>query len=545
MKNKVIAIWFILFFSVTTVFAQFAGGDGSEGDPFQVSNPTELDSVRNYKDSCFIQTADIDMNIAPYNSGLGWGPIGTSSALNQFKGQYDGNNFIIRNLYISRDDESDIGMFGYCNGSILKDITLEDVNILGYSNVGALVGNNNNFSSLVNCRMSGSVSGGVRVGGLVGRSYNYCNLTRCSSSGTVHADGQVGGLMGTCGMYCVVSECFSTSQTSTTGSYAGGLINGFSDYCQMDNCYATGDVLGNNFDIGGLLGGIAASSTVENCYSTGRVTGFAGYIGGLIPSNNSSTVLQSYWDTETSELVVSSDGEGKTTAEMMVEGTYVNWDFSTPVWNIHPLINGGYPFLDWQGLSPFPGGDGTVENPYQISNPEELNEVRNYPDAYFIQTADIDLGVAPWNEGTGWLPICDNTNMFTGNYNGDHYFINNLTINRPSDQNVGLFGYASESELYNINIENCNITGDMTIGALAGYHRYNSTISDCYSTGVINGSSFVGGLVGYHFNNATINSSYSTCEINVTTAQSGGLVGYSDIADIYDSYAMGAVNGNN
>ena len=32
----------------------------------------------------------------------------------------------------------------------------------------------------------------------------------------------------------------------------------------------------------------------------------------------------------------------------------------------------------------FAAGDGTEGNPYQVSTPEHLDAVRNYPDAYFI-----------------------------------------------------------------------------------------------------------------------------------------------------------------
>ena len=39
----------------------------------------------------------------------------------------------------------------------------------------------------------------------------------------------------------------------------------------------------------------------------------------------------------------------------------------------------------------FDGGNGEEGTPYYVSTPEQLNEVRNNLDAYFIQTNDIDL----------------------------------------------------------------------------------------------------------------------------------------------------------
>lgn len=49
--------------------APFAGGSGTEGDPWHVATATQLDSVRNYLSAHFIQTADIDLDVAPYKAG--------------------------------------------------------------------------------------------------------------------------------------------------------------------------------------------------------------------------------------------------------------------------------------------------------------------------------------------------------------------------------------------------------------------------------------------------------------------------------------------
>src|SRR5699024_8756635 len=52
----------------------------------------------------------------------------------------------------------------------------------------------------------------------------------------------------------------------------------------------------------------------------------------------------------------------------------------------------------------FAGGDGTKENPYLIETPEQLDKVRDNLGAHYKLIADIDLGVAPYNEGEGWEP---------------------------------------------------------------------------------------------------------------------------------------------
>ena len=96
----VTAAVFILPVAQQQVFAaenttEFAGGDGTEGNPYQVSTAEQLDNVRNYLDAYFIQTADIDLTEATaeggtfYNDGSGWSPIGTNRNT-PFAGSYDG-----------------------------------------------------------------------------------------------------------------------------------------------------------------------------------------------------------------------------------------------------------------------------------------------------------------------------------------------------------------------------------------------------------------------------------------------------------------------
>ena len=47
----------------------FAGGSGTEADPYQVATPEKLHNARKHLDKQFIQTADIDLGGSPYNGG--------------------------------------------------------------------------------------------------------------------------------------------------------------------------------------------------------------------------------------------------------------------------------------------------------------------------------------------------------------------------------------------------------------------------------------------------------------------------------------------
>lgn len=106
-----------------------------------------------------------------------------------------------------------------------------------------------------------------------------------------------------------------------------------------------------------------------------------------------------------------------------------------------------------QNVDVFAGGNGTAENPYQVATPEQLNEVRNYLSAYFIQICDIDMTDATsengifWNDGAGWLPIGTEQTPFTGRFNGQNYKIKGLNIYKLNNGCAGLFGYLGENSL--------------------------------------------------------------------------------------------------
>ncbi|HRY84012.1 MAG TPA: hypothetical protein P5533_05215, partial [Candidatus Cloacimonadota bacterium] len=61
--------------------AQFSGGTGTVSDPYLIASATDLNNVRSYPGFYFLQTGDINLNVAPYNVGGGWHPIGSVNSL--------------------------------------------------------------------------------------------------------------------------------------------------------------------------------------------------------------------------------------------------------------------------------------------------------------------------------------------------------------------------------------------------------------------------------------------------------------------------------
>ena len=149
-----------------------------------------------------------------------------------------------------------------------------------------------------------------------------------------------------------------------------------------------------------------------------------------------------------------------------------------------------------------------------------------------------------WNGGSGFEPIGDSSNYFTGTFDGQGYTIDGLYIYRPSDSGVGLFGYTDGSTISNVGLTNVDITGgDDYVGALVGYNA--GTITNAYSTGGVSGSRYeIGGLVGYNSDPGVIQYSYSTCDLSGPEGSMGGLVGYLSRGYIRDSFAVGSVSGS-
>ena len=65
------------FLVTIPIYAQHAGGEGTESDPWQIATVKQLQAIANNPDAHFILTADIDASAtADWNDGLGFEPIG-------------------------------------------------------------------------------------------------------------------------------------------------------------------------------------------------------------------------------------------------------------------------------------------------------------------------------------------------------------------------------------------------------------------------------------------------------------------------------------
>lgn len=164
----------------------FAGGSGTEADPYQISTPTQLDSVRHYLDKHFILINDIDLDVAPYNTGEGWEPIGKAYQSNtDFSGSLNGDNYKIVNLFINAPTRGNLGLFGSAGNASISNINIDNVNITGEKNIGVLVGHvflrHTEVNFFEKIHTSGIISGERNVGGLIGSVETSTN-SRCENN---------------------------------------------------------------------------------------------------------------------------------------------------------------------------------------------------------------------------------------------------------------------------------------------------------------------------------------------------------------------------
>ena len=295
----------------------------------------------------YIQMSDIDLS--GYRDGGGWVPIGNDT--NHFTGNFEGNGFKIRNLYINRPNTDYQGLFGYTQGATLTNISLEDIDITGGDRTGGLVGEALN-STISNSYATGSVTGTSRTGGLVGRAAESSTISNSYATGEVSGTGtRTGGLVGVASYSITITNSYATGSVKGTGSYTGGLVGLAYQSITITNSYATGSVSGDKAT-GGLVGAVD-NSNVSNSYATGSVKSTGSYTGGLVGvAWNSSKISNSYWNIETSGQTKSGGGTGRTTSQMKQQASYNNWDF-TNTWEI--IEGKSYPFLKSNPQTPPPG----------------------------------------------------------------------------------------------------------------------------------------------------------------------------------------------
>ncbi len=371
-----------------------------------------------------------------WNAGAGWEPIGEAD--DPFTADFEGDGHTIANLFIDRDTEDGVGLFGASNRSSMHGIGLVGVDVTGGDRVGSLLGHGV-YGAVVDSSATGRVSGTDEVGGLVGRTWG--RVLRSYAAVNVSGADAVGGLVG----HQLLNNLDSSYATGNVEGMnaVGGLVGAVSDTSQVILAsYATGDVSGGGarlsesdsgfiicdglgfFDpsgsvetttsSGGGVGGLVGSScgVIEASYATGAVSGDVA-VGGLVGSGQYIRVRAGYWDLETSGVRVGVgeddandngviDGTesqrlgvgGKTTAELQTPtdytGIYAAWNVD--LWNFGTTTQ--YPALSldlnddnratWQEFG------------YQVRDSLTLTATTTESQAQVVLSWDA-VSTSPWN----------------------------------------------------------------------------------------------------------------------------------------------------
>ena len=356
--------------------------------------------------------------------------------------------------------------------------------------------------------------------GTIGRSFVFSDVSGKSAVGGLaginaeHISGSMGGLDSVLckrrnvSDYPVVIKGSYAVGTITAENRVGGLTGLNCNH--IENSYARGNVSGNS-QVGGLVGQMQHSegddenpaqySSITNSYSTGQVLlqdeelepiDFGGLVGASTSELN--TISNSFWDIETSGIQISAGGESKTSEELKTTATFTNagWDFDE-TWMI--LSEGyTYPRLAF--------------NTIEVDSWTDLSNMRNNMHANYVLTRDLlttdadyaELAGPEANEGQGWEPVGSPKQPFMGTFNGSGFTIDGLTINRPEENHIGLFGYSISALYRDIYLENASIQGLNYVGGIVGHalssyepllllniHFYGEITGDTVSCGGIAG----------------------------------------------------------
>ncbi len=220
--------------------------------------------------------------------------------------------------------------------------------------------------------------------------------------------------------------------------------------------------------------------------------------------------------------VITSDAFGEEVKLMLWDGTD----------GIKPLAE---PYTLKSGFE----GEGTEERPYLVTSARQLDSIRENLNACYRLENDIDLteylspggeGFAKWGD-KGWQPIrgVEGTSYELG-FDGAGHVISGLYINRPDEDNVGLFGGNASAvgritaDILHLGVllSDKGITGGRYVGGIIGSLPLESEIRGCgVSGGSVKGNESVGGIAG----SKGITALCINCNAKTDVSCGGGYVG--------------------
>ena len=271
-----------------------------EDDNFPVSGNYSLLRDLDFNDPNSYQNPDL---LATYTTGVGWLGIPSFNKAYfeniYFSGTFNGNNHIIKNLFISATTGYNVysrGLFSAGSNCTIKNLGVVNVNIGNVAEAGGLLAGIIGNAVIDNCYVTGKI---------------YA----AKSNGYFYLGNSVGGLVGVISLNagstkCTISNCYTNLQMggyTLLGSLVGYLNSASgTGNVSIKNCYTTGNIEVLNARNYGLLIGTLYTSvngnvidSIINCYSTVKpikttpigITRVAAKIIGEILNFNNNTIL--------------------------------------------------------------------------------------------------------------------------------------------------------------------------------------------------------------------------------------------------------------
>jgi len=302
--------------------------------------------------------------------------------------------------------------------------------------------------------------------------------------------------------------------------------------------------------VGGFAGELI-NTVVDNAYSSGAVTsgtGDRGGFAGFVDTTSGGTITDSFYDEVTSGInaavgddtgagtinITTVDPLGSPNALAKLTYTTEGWDFSTPLTGVWFNIDGETrPFLQ-------------MENVTDIRNAHQLQAIAMDLGGDYDIVDDIDLTVTEdpadlWaGRSEGFVPI--GNSAFMGTFEGNNHVISNLQINRPSEDDIGLFGEVGVSgAIKQIYLENSIVIGHDRVGGLVGFNK--GSLEEVSNVGLliglVTGNADVGGLIGKQDSSATTLDAFSQTRVTGATSR-GGFVGKNE-GTVTNSYSASSL----
>jgi len=548
-------------------------GDGSIDNPYIITKAEQLKFLGMYNDSHFV----LDKNTDAEGMEL--------LNISKFYGTLDGNGKRIFNFSVNSENG---GIISELYGKV-KNLTVSDFSVEGRDITGGIVAINNGTVENVTADNGRIGTDGSVAGGVVGLNKGSGLITNCLNRSDVFSSAISGGVCGDNQGTIVLSAnhggivTTSDSEDAMSGGVAGKTVG------LIDKCYNNGKILSYSESGESIAGGVSGSAngSILNCYNTGEITAKAkqsALSGGIIGDSDKFIEISNAYNTGFTNATANRIYQGSAVArvkngklngfvyehtlmfpigegeleesrvfahpeDMLIrEIGFVGFDFEN-VWSFSYDKHYFFPQLLGnkqdervfpENQSEFAGGDGSLENPYKIITPEQLNNVRKHLGSTFMLIGDIDMtSFCRTNE---FLPIGDMVFSFFGLFIGNNYTISGLHF---SGEDFGLFR-ENHGEIYNLFFENASGSGSG--GTIAKSNT--GLIYNCANTG---GEQAVsdnvnlnrGGLVGVNKSTGMIISSYNSgnLEFDGKNVQTGGIA-HANYGIISGSFNSGRIMTN-